>query len=351
LQQNLLTEDQLSKLKRIFSKKQKMDAPDLNEMDNMLDEIDAAEKKPFGQAQSPINLISICGPCSKTRIMKTDEAMASPLKFNYPALVENCTIMNNGHTVQINIPATQKCTLSIKGKTYQLVQFHFHTPAEHLFDSKQLDMEMHLVHANEKSELAVLGFLFSTKSRYQRPKLELTQSRAHLVLQKESMVIDTESQLKCIPVDESDDLETDDEWDGIDESKKVKLSKLGKKNGNDFLAQFFDQLPSKKTDKDIPLKKPLSFDYLFETSSTEFTKNLKTNEIDINMELFEYDGGLTTPPFSEGVQWLVSRTEHYMNKKQLKDLSSCWEGDNNRVCQDYCGRIVKLRSNSSMQVV
>merc|ERR1712173_571758 len=140
-----------------------------------------------------------------------------------------------------------------------------------------------------------------------------------------SMVIDTESQLKCIPVDESDDLETDDEWDGIDESKKVKLSKLGKKNGNDFLAQFFDQLPSKKTDKDIPLKKPLSFDYLFETSSTEFTKNLKTNEIDINMELFEYDGGLTTPPFSEG--------------------------DNNRVCQDYCGRIVKLRSNSSMQVV
>merc|ERR1719445_1563877 len=286
----------------------------------MLDEIDAAEKKPFGQAQSPINLISICGPCSKTRIMKDDEAHVSPLKFNYPALVEDCTIMNNGHTVQINIPSSQKCTLSIKGKTYQLVQFHFHTPAEHLFDSRMLDMEMHLVHANEKSELAVLGFLFSTKSKYQRPQLELTQSRAHLVLAKESMVIENiQPQLKCIPVDESDDLETDDEWDGIDEAKKVKVSKLGQKNGNDFLAQFFDQLPSKKIDKD--------------------------------MELFEYDGGSTTPPFSEGVQWLVSRTEHFMNKKQLKDLSSCWEGDNNRVCQDYCGRIVKLRSNSSMQVV
>merc|ERR1712087_460222 len=61
LQQNLLTEEQLSKLKRIFSKKQKMDAPDLNEMDSMLDEIHSAEKKPFGQQQSPINIMSICG--------------------------------------------------------------------------------------------------------------------------------------------------------------------------------------------------------------------------------------------------------------------------------------------------
>merc|ERR1711897_14598 len=49
---------------------------------------------------------------------------------------------------------------------------------------------MHLVHVNEKGEIAVLGFIFTKKQSYQRPKLELTQSRAHLVLSK--MLINTE---------------------------------------------------------------------------------------------------------------------------------------------------------------
>jgi len=318
----------------------------LNEMDNMLDEIDAAaEKKPFGQEQSPINIISACH--STTQKMTESEAHSSNLKFNYPALVEGCTIMHNGYTVQINIPSTQKCTLAIKGKTYKLVQFHFHTPAEHAIDSKIFDMEMHLVHANEKSELAVLGFIFAVEAKYYKPKLQLTQSRAHLVLSKESMLKDTDN-LKggCIPVDESDDCETDDEW--VQEPKKAQKNK----KVNDFLKQFFDQLPSKKTSKDIPLKKPLSFDSLFETSSNTFTKNIKSNEIDLDMEMFEYDGGLTTPPYSEGVQWLVAKRIQYIGKKQLSDLSACWGNKNNaRLCQKYCGRVVKLRNTSSMQVV
>merc|ERR1712228_511010 len=295
-----------------------------------------------------------------TQLMKDEDAHASPLKFNYPALVEGCTIMNNGYTVQINIPSDAKCMLSIKGNVFKLVQFHFHTPSEHTVDAQQFDMEMHLVHVNEKSEIAVLGFMFTTKQKYQRPKLELTKSRAHLVLSSgQSNHKRVGSKLNIVKVlneEESDDMETDDEWDG-DEAlmqelkKKLKVSK-GSKKGNDFLAQFFDQLPSKKTDKDIKLKRPISFDYLFETSSNNFVKNVKTNEIDIDMELFEYDGGLTTPPFSEGVQWLVSRTEHFINKKQLKDLSSCWNNENNaRDVQDYCGRQVKLRSKSSLQVV
>merc|ERR1712087_735404 len=338
LQQNLLTEEQLSKLKRIFSKKQKMDAPDLNEMDSMLDEIGAAEKKPFGQAQSPINLISICGPCSKTRIMKDDEAHVSPLKFNYPALVEKCTIMNNGHTVQINIPSSQKCLISIKGKVYQLVQFHFHTPSEHKIDSKQYEMEMHLVHANENGELCVLGFIFTVFGKRQRPKLALTQSRAHLALSKESMVNSKAN------ADEETDNDTDDDGDYADEYTANRT-----KQGNDFLAQFWSQMPEKKTTEDIPLKKPLSFDYLFECASNKFTKNAKTNEIDIDMEMFEYDGGLTTPPYSEGVQWLVARKVAYMNVDQLTKLSACWGNViNARACQEMMGRKVQLRSHSSI---
>lgn len=351
LQQNLLTEDQLLKLKRIFSRNDKIDAPDLNEMDSMLDEIDAAEnkqaakkkkKKPFGHEQSPINLTTDCGPHLTTQIMK-NPAVTNPLKFTYPALVEKCTIMNNGHTVQINIPSSQKCLISIKGKTYQLVQFHFHTPSEHKIDSKQYEMEMHLVHANENGELCVLGFIFTVFGKRQRPKLALTQSRAHLVLSKESMVKDNSK----TNVDEETDEETDCEDADADEHGHAVASKS--KRGNDFLAQFWDQMPSQKTKEDIPLKTPLSFDYLFECSSNSFTKNAKTNEIDIDMEMFEYDGGLTTPPYSEGVQWLVARKVQYMNVDQLTKLSACWGNViNARACQEMMGRKVQLRAHSSV---
>jgi len=342
LQQNLLTEDQLTKLKRIFSKKQKMDAPDLNEMDSMLDEIDAAEKKPFGMMQSPVDISSICG---KGQTIEMKDVHKNPLKFNYPALVEGCMILHNGYTVEIKIPKSAKCMVSIKGKTYKLVQFHFHTPSEHTIDGKQYEMEMHLVHADENGNLCVLGFIFTVNAKYQRPKLELTQSRAHLVLSKESMVLDTESAMKKIPDDESDDCDTDAEWEEDD------VHKAGKQKGNDFLAQFFDQLPAKKTECDILLKRPISFDYLFETSSDNIVKNVKNNEIDIDMEIFEYDGGLTTPPYSEGVQWLVSKRLHQINVKQLLALSACWgHGNNARPVQHYCGRMVQIRNKSSMQV-
>jgi len=339
LQQNLLAEDQLLKLKRIFTRKNKMDAPDLNEMDSMLDEIDAdsKKKKVFGMEQSPINLVTDCGPHLTTQIMK-NPAVTNPLKFTYPALVEKCTIMNNGHTVQINIPSSQKCLISIKGKVYQLVQFHFHTPSEHKIDSKQYEMEMHLVHANENGELCVLGFIFTVFGKRQRPKLALTQSRAHLALSKESMVNSKAN------ADEETDNDTDDDGDYADEYTANRT-----KQGNDFLAQFWSQMPEKKTTEDIPLKKPLSFDYLFECASNKFTKNAKTNEIDIDMEMFEYDGGLTTPPYSEGVQWLVARKVAYMNVDQLTKLSACWGNViNARACQEMMGRKVQLRSHSSI---
>merc|ERR1712083_366219 len=90
---------------------------------------------------------------------------------------------------------------------------------------------------------------------------ELTKSRAHLVLSSGQSALNGNgkgSNLKIMKEsddEESDDQETDDEWDADENS--ADLNKLGKsKKGNDFLDQFFDQLPSKKTEADIPFSYP-----------------------------------------------------------------------------------------------
>ena len=65
-------------------------------------------------------------------------------------------IVNNGHTIQVNMPAGSK--LGRGDKSYDLLQFHFHTPSEHLVEGKSFPMEVHFVHKNaETGALGVLG--------------------------------------------------------------------------------------------------------------------------------------------------------------------------------------------------
>ncbi|MEM8829960.1 MAG: carbonic anhydrase [Cyanobacteria bacterium P01_G01_bin.19] len=65
------------------------------------------------------------------------------------------TILNNGHTIQVN--ATTGNKIKLDDEEFELLQFHFHHPSEHTVDGKPYPMEMHFVHANSKGELAVLG--------------------------------------------------------------------------------------------------------------------------------------------------------------------------------------------------
>jgi carbonic anhydrase len=69
------------------------------------------------------------------------------------------TIANTGHDIMVT-PATGGNSITISGKTYDLVQFHFHTPSEHHVHGTSFPVELHLVHQlRGGSELAVIGVL------------------------------------------------------------------------------------------------------------------------------------------------------------------------------------------------
>lgn len=70
---------------------------------------------------------------------------------------------NTGHAVQVSFSKGYPGKLLIGKDVYPLVQFHFHTPSEHLViksqypAGRQYDGELHFVHQREDGKLAVLG--------------------------------------------------------------------------------------------------------------------------------------------------------------------------------------------------
>ena len=67
-------------------------------------------------------------------------------------------MVNNGHTIQVNVPPGS--VLSRGGSRYELLQYHFHHPSEHLVEGKRYVMEAHFMHQSiENNDFGVLGVL------------------------------------------------------------------------------------------------------------------------------------------------------------------------------------------------
>ena len=96
-----------------------------------------------GKAQAPLN---IKGPFEKALFNVTPDYKNGPLK-----------IINNGHTIQVNVPPGSK--LRIDSQPFELVQFHFHRPSEEQINGKPSAMVAHFVHKNSEGRLAVLGVM------------------------------------------------------------------------------------------------------------------------------------------------------------------------------------------------
>lgn len=99
----------------------------------------------IGKRQSPINIED----------GNTLQGPAEPVQFAYAP--SNGTVVNNGHTIQVDVQGENAIT--VRGSTYRLLQFHFHTPSEEQINFKRFPMVAHLVHKNNEGQLAVVAVL------------------------------------------------------------------------------------------------------------------------------------------------------------------------------------------------
>lgn len=100
----------------------------------------------IGAEQSPIDLV------------QTVPADAADVAFFWAASPSG-KALNNGETVQANL--TDGGHIMIGEIRYDLLQYHFHSPAEHTAEGMRHEAEIHFVHRAESGALAVVGVLLT----------------------------------------------------------------------------------------------------------------------------------------------------------------------------------------------
>ena len=95
-----------------------------------------------GREQSPIDI----------RGAHLNKAL-QPIEFHY--IAATVTEVNNGHTIEVKMKPGSYIVAG--GVRYDLIQFHFHHPAEEAVKGKLTDMDVHLVHQSAEGKLAVVA--------------------------------------------------------------------------------------------------------------------------------------------------------------------------------------------------
>ncbi|PAF49547.1 hypothetical protein BKH41_02470 [Helicobacter sp. 12S02232-10] len=100
-----------------------------------------------GKNQSPINITSYL-------------KVKNPEKITFHYGQDIKSEINNGHTIQVNFNTGTQNYIKIGNQEYELLQFHFHAPAEFRINDKQYPLAMHLVHQDKNKQLVVVGIEF-----------------------------------------------------------------------------------------------------------------------------------------------------------------------------------------------
>ncbi|XP_064208305.1 carbonic anhydrase 4-like [Anguilla rostrata] len=121
-----------------------------------------------GKSQSPINIVT-------KRTLFDD--LLTPLKFEGYQNAFNSHMVNNGHSVKVDVATSATISGGNLSSVYKAVQFHLHwgkdggPGSEHTVDGEQYPMELHIVHMKQHyaslgdalkdpTGVAVLGFFY-----------------------------------------------------------------------------------------------------------------------------------------------------------------------------------------------
>ncbi|KAF8976908.1 hypothetical protein BGZ46_007850 [Entomortierella lignicola] len=203
--------------------------------------------------------------------------------LHYPP-IHNVLCGYDGHTVKCEWPTTSgnasgtvTNSITIKGKRYELTNFHFHSPSEHRINNHFAEAELHLVHTSKQDgALAVIGVLLQVQET-NNPFFDWI------------MALD----------------------------KKVNLAE----KGHGFLVK------DKTTGLAVPGKEQIKY----KIDKVDFSSLLKSTG-DFTPR-WEYEGSLTTPPCTEGVAWNVVKKSVGLGIQQLDALVDL-EDFNSRFLQD-----------------
>ena len=99
-----------------------------------------------GKNQSPVDIT----------VKDSQHTNLPAILFAYNTLSN--TIINNGHTIQVNI--NDGSTITIDDTEFSLKQFHFHSPSENEINDKHFPLEAHFVHVDSAGDIAVVALMF-----------------------------------------------------------------------------------------------------------------------------------------------------------------------------------------------
>ena len=168
--------------------------------------------------------------------------------------VDSAQFSNLGSTVQVFLDGST----TILGKSYSLLQYHFHTPSEHYINGEYFPLEMHLVNQADGKPFSLSYFFFSHEPLDQRlPSLLLSNTFIDGSLGVIGLLFEMSESTTPI------------------------------------LANTIENL-----------------DEITEPGSSTTTGPLDFTELDAHLNanpLYTYSGSLTTPPCTEGVTFIISQ--------------------------------------------